>query len=61
MAPGTPCEAPTDGYTQRDIWRKPQVEGSLLMRPGGSDWVSASRIAEADQVGRVSGGARITA
>jgi hypothetical protein len=33
MVPGTPGEAPTDGYTQRDIEAKAQVEGSLLRRP----------------------------
>jgi hypothetical protein len=29
----TPGEAPTDGYTQRDTWRKAQVEGSLQTQP----------------------------
>ncbi len=37
MSAGTPGETPADGYTQRDVERKAQVEGSLLMRPGGSD------------------------
>ena len=36
MAPGTPGEAPTDGYTQRDIGTKTQVEGSLLRRPSAA-------------------------
>jgi len=54
MVPGAPGEAPTDGYTQRDIKAKAQVEGSLFRRPRAAA-VPAARIAKLLRVGCTSG------